>query len=177
MIIADIGCGRYQYPARGYVRVYAVDNDPEVLKRRQLGVTYIKGSFEEFNLPSGLHHQVDIIYLRAAFHHIYHHELRPFFNQVRLYLKPAGIINIQCDFYVTPMFKVMRALSYLKRGRVAIPNPDYSGNHYRTRYEIEIIFKEFGFEFKMFKTKPDIKRRLRYKRLGWQYYDGEAYVK
>ena len=193
MVVADIGAGVCWTSAilanQPYVNhVYAIEPSEERLKSARFvikhfkvpenKITLIKGTFAEPKVPEN----ADLILLCGALHHCYNEDIPVLFANIKNLLAKGGKVLIANDHYVNLFWVVIRFLSFIKNFKnrkekgMSLTNlraPDlFSGEHWRTRKEIEDIFSTQGFKASIFihdgdlcKDKPTFFRRL-----GWHYY-------
>lgn len=150
----------------------------EHFKSHKEKFTIINGNFKEIRLPE----KVDLFVLCASIHHCYDDDIPVLFENMRKLLLPSGKILIANEHYVNYLWIVKRFISYLRHlgnkeklgfglKNVRAQHP-FDGEHWRTRRELENIFKREGFspEFHIHngdlcKDKPSV-----YHQLGWTYY-------
>ena len=192
LVIADIGAGVSWTSAilthHPKVKlVYAVEPSDIRLKHARFVVRHFKGenkvkllwgTFSESNVPE----KVDLALLCGSLHHCYDAEIPGLFSNIKRLLKPCGRVLIANEHYVNWVWSLKRMLSYLyhfsdrrklyyslRNSRAPAP---FDGEHWRTRSELEKIFKENGFMARFYvhegdlcKDKPSL-----YRKLGWFYY-------
>lgn len=194
-VVFDIGAGvcwasclAARYPKVDMV--YAVDPSENRLHHgrfviRHFGledkVRVVRGTFLEPNVPG----KADLIILCGSFHHCYDKDVDRVFSTMRELLKPGGKILIANEQYVDAIFFLKRMLSYIKHffGRKELyyyplrnarkPDP-FSGDHWRTRSEIEDIFARNDFKSSIFIQKGNLLQRgevpFRSYPFGWHFY-------
>lgn len=193
MVVADIGAGVCWTSAilanQPYVNhVYAVEPSEERLKSARFvlkhfkvpenKITLIKGTFTDPKVPEN----ADLILLCGALHHCYDEDISNLFLNIKRLITKDGKILIANDHHVNLFWTFIRFLSFVKNFKrrkergVSLSNlrsPDpFSGEHWRTRKEIEDIFIANGFKANILvhdgdlcKDKPTFIHRL-----GWHYY-------
>lgn len=192
LVVADIGAGVCWTSAilakHPKVKlVYAVDPSDNRLKHARFVIKHfrvedkvriVRGTFLEPNVPE----KADLILLCSSLHHCYDNQIGGVFLGLQKLLKTNGKILIANEHYVNWIWSLKRLLSYLNHfferskfyytlSHLRAPHP-FSGEHWRTRKELEKIFKNYGFTAEFFlhdgdlcKDKPSLNSRL-----GWYYY-------
>ena len=193
MTVADIGAGVCWTSAilanQPYVKhVYAVEPSEERLKHAEFvlkhfkvsedKITLVKGTFAEPKVPEN----VDLLLLCGALHHCYDEDIPALFSNIKDLLAKGGKVLIANDHYVNFFWVVIRFLSFIKNFKnrkekgISLTNlraPDpFSGEHWRTRKEIEDIFSAQGFKASIFIHDGDLckDKPYFYLRAGWKYY-------
>jgi len=168
-------------------RVYAVDPSDNRLMHgksviKHLGVEdkvkIIRGTFLEPNIPE----KVDLVLLCGSLHHCYDKEIDGLFSNIKRMLKPDGKVLIASEHYVNWFWCLKRMISYLYHfrdqqkpyysfGNIRSPQP-FGGEHWRTKEELERMFKTHGFVAQFFVYKGDLckDKHSLYRKLGWYYY-------
>lgn len=171
LTVVDIGAGvgwtsaiLAEFPCISMV--YCVDPSENRLKHarhlvRHLGVEdkvrIITGTFLEPNIPE----KADLVVLSSSLHHCFDAQIGELFSNIRHMLKPGGRVLIANEHYVSSLWMVKRLLSYIKHfrkrkelfyypiNRLRVPDP-FGGEHWRTRKEIERMFRDNGFSFRIY---------------------------
>ena len=193
LLVADIGAGvcwtsciLAQHPKIKYI--YASDPSANRLKHAEFALKHfkaigkvkiIKGTFLEPRIPE----KVDLILLCGSLHHCYDEQLAGLFINIKELLKPGGRVLIANEHYVNWIWSFKRLASYIKHyrrrkelfyfplGKLRACHP-FDGEHWRTRKELNRIFKENGFIPRFFIHKADLckDKPSLYERIGWRYY-------
>ena len=168
--------------------VYAVDPSRERLKHAEYVLTHFKvprekvtlaqGTFTDFHIPE----KVDLVVLCSSFHHCFNESVDILFSKIKAILASGGLILVANEHYVDRWFTLHRFMSFLKhfsrRGELfyslknlRAPYPS-DGEHWRTKEEIEAIFKRNGFYPKIFLHAGDLCKEdvPFYKKMGYHYY-------
>ncbi|MEN6318271.1 MAG: class I SAM-dependent methyltransferase [Syntrophaceae bacterium] len=168
--------------------VYAVDPSRERLKHAEYvmmhskvpksKVTLMQGTFEGFHIPE----RADLAVLCASFHHCYDQSVDTLFSKIKAVLAPGGLVLIANEHYVDYLFTIHRFASFLKHfprrrelfyslENLRAPYP-FDGEHWRTRKEVEAIFKRNGFQPSIFLHDGDLCKEKApfYKKVGYHYY-------
>ena len=192
LVMADIGAGVCWTSAilsrhSKAKLVYAVDPSHNRLKHARFVIKHFKsenkvriipGTFREPNIPEG----VDLILLCGSLHHCFDEEIAGLFSNIKRLLRPNGKVLIANEHYVNSIWSLKRFLSYLYHfrerrelyyspGKLRAPHP-LDGEHWRTRKELEKIFKMHGFNAQFFIHAGDLckDKHSLYRRQGWYYY-------
>ncbi|KPK42818.1 MAG: hypothetical protein AMJ78_01090 [Omnitrophica WOR_2 bacterium SM23_29] len=193
LVVTDIGAGvcwesaiLARHPKVKFV--YAVDPSDSRLKHARYVIKHfgvedkvkiIHGTFLEPNVPE----KVDLILFCGSFHHCYEDQLDGLFSNAKRLLKSKGMVLITNEHYINWLWTLKRLLSYLKHfsnrkhlyyyplKNLRAPDP-FSGDHWRTRKEIENIFENHGFKAQFFIHDGNLlsKRRNSPLRFGWHFY-------
>lgn len=103
------------------------------------------------------------------------------FNSIKRILKPGGKLLIANEHYVTSGWVATRIVSYFAHFTdkkryynlftLRSPHP-FDGEHWRTREELEEIFRNNGFrgEIKLYRGDLCKDKPTFYRRIGWRYY-------
>lgn len=190
--ILDIGCG-LPWTASWVARfpevqgVYAMDIGlPRLLRGPQLfqhlhcdqaKLKLVRGDFKNIRLGLAT---VDMVILNGALHHCYTQDVPRLFSEMYRVLKPGGVVCIANEHYVDGWWYVKKVLAgLLKRGHIEVrpqrvrQPAEKSGEHWRTRREVEAIFNtqrlfRWSMEDLWFSSCDD--KRAMWQRLGWHYY-------
>lgn len=193
IVAADIGAGVCWTSAilsrHPKVKItYAVDPSENRLKHARFVIKHfgvedkvriINGTFLRPNIPE----KVDLILLCSSLHHCYDEQIEGLFLNMKQLLKPEGRILIANEHYIDRLWMLKRLLSYLihfpKRtelfyyplSKLRAPH-EFSGEHWRTRKELERIFNDNGFAAKFFVHNGDLckDKPTLYHQIGWHYY-------
>ena len=123
--------------------------------------------------------------MTGSFHHCWDKDLYSLFRNIKDLLKSfpgKGRVLIANEHYVTHFWTFKQMLSWIKHfadrsslyygpGKWRAPYP-FDGEHWRSRKEIEQIFKQYGFSYDIYVHDGDLckdKSNL-YQRVGWKYY-------
>lgn len=178
-ILANIPCVKY---------VYAVEASENRLKHAKFVLEHFNVSKEKFSLLKGtfsdlkIPEMIDIFVLCGSLHHCYDKDIPDLFKNIRRLLKKNGMVLIANEHYVNFFWILKRFVSYIKnfskRDTIGIylsnlraPHP-FDGEHWRTRQELEDIFRREGFNAQFFLHKEDLckDKPTFYHTVGWYYY-------
>lgn len=194
--IVDIGAGVGWTSAllalnKNVDKVYAVEPSKNRLNRiesvarhfnaPQEKIIKIDGTFKDIKVNE----KVDLVVMTGSFHHCWDKDLSFLFSNIRSILKSTpvkGRLLIANEHYVTPFWTLKRMLSWMKHfadraslfyspGKWRSPYP-FDGEHWRTRKEVEEIFKQYGFSYDIYVHDGDLckDKETLYQRIGWKYY-------
>ncbi len=163
IVVADIGAGVCWTSAllasHPKVRfVYAVDPSENRLKHARFVIKHfgveskvkiIRGTFSEPNVPE----KADLVLLCSSLHHCYDEQIEGLFSNIKQLLKPGGKVLIANEHYINWLWILKRLLSYLRHFssrselfyyplRNLRASHQFSGEHWRTRGELEKIFND-----------------------------------
>lgn len=170
LIVADIGAGicwssaiLAKHPK--IKLVYAIDPSDNRLKHGKFVVRHfavenkvkiMNGTFLKPNIPE----KVDLILLCGSLHHCFEEYIGGLFSNMKRLLKPTGEILITSEHYIDWIWTIKRLLGYFYHFRhrstlgyslsnFRAPDP-FSGDHWRTRRELERMFNGNGFKAEFF---------------------------
>lgn len=193
LVVADLGAGVCWTSAilakHPRVRItYAVDPSENRLKYARFVIKHfeveskvkiIRGTFLEPNVSE----KADLVLLCGSLHHCYDEQIEGLFSNIKQLLKPGGKVLIANEHYINWIWILKRLLSYLRhfssrselfyyplRNLRAFHR--FSGEHWRTRGELEKIFNDNGFTAQFFLHDGDLckDKPTFYHRAGWRYY-------
>lgn len=191
-VVVDLGAGvgwtsalLAKKPAVGHV--YVVEPSQNRLARaravaRHFGapedrLTFVDGSFVDPKVPV----KADLIVLCASIHHCYDGDMAALFANLRDMLNQGGTLLLANEHYVSPFWTVRRVVSWLRAkltgrkvwwgpGKWRTPEP-FSGEHWRTREELEALFRREGFAFRIQTFDGDLcGEKSGIGLWGWHYY-------
>lgn len=192
LVVADIGAGVCWTSAilakHPKVKlVYATDPSVNRLKHARFVIKHfgsedkvkiIRGTFLEPNVPE----KVDLILLCGSLHHCYDAQIPGLFSNIKKLLKPDGRVLIADEHYVNWAWSLKRILGclyhfpnrsklYYSLSKPRAPHP-FGGEHWRTRKELEKMFKAHGYTAQFFIHSGDLckNKHSLYRKLGWFYF-------
>lgn len=193
LIVLDIGSGVSWTSAimandRHVGHVYAVEPSRERLKHAEFvmrhykvlqeKVTLQRGTFTDFSTPR----HADLVVLCASFHHCYNEYTDNLFSKIKAVLASEGLILLANEHYVDHWFTLHRWVSYFKHwskrrelfyslSNLRAPYP-HDGEHWRTRKELEAIFRRNGLRSRIFVHDGDLCKEdvSFHKKMGYHYY-------
>ncbi len=192
LVVADIGAGvcwssaiLASHPKVKYV--YAIDPSINRLKHarfvaKHFGVEHKLKIQQGTFLEPKISEKVDLVLLNGSLHHCCNTEIPGLFSNIRQLLKPKGEVLIAGEHYMDWRWTVKRLLRYFYHfhdrstlgyslSNLRAPQP-FSGDHWRSRRELERMFKANGFTAEFFVHKGLFsKNEFSFcRKLGWHCY-------
>jgi SAM-dependent methyltransferase len=161
-VVADIGCGVGWTTAilagcPAVKHVYGIDPSRERLKHAKYVLqhykvpegkaTLIDGTFTDLKIEP----PVDLFVLNGAIHHCFDDDIPALFDNIRKLMSKGARVLISNEHYVNHLWSTFLFAVYMKNfrrrdklaytlSRLRAPSP-FSGDHWRTRKELDDIFR------------------------------------